>query len=326
MVCAIDARFVASCSTFASSARRSVRPFWIPSGTSRTTSTKSVRPRYPRSSLRVTLSEGGSRCRGPSRSSPGSPSLRRRAATWTSIVFDDPLQLVCQTSSSNRRRLIAAPGSRARAASSSNSFGVSASSTPSSSARRARSSTSRPPTRSGAATRSGSSDAPRDGTDAGDQLAQPERLDDVVVGAELEADDSIRFLAARGHDDDRHLRPLAQPAADVEAVHVRKAQVEEDDVGLRRRESLGTGRRARHVETLPAEPFGQRKGDRVFVLDNQDLHGAHRRTPRDAELRTWTNLCDLCAEAWRCARPSLASAGVRSRTSTLSELKGGLRR
>ena len=29
---------------------------------------------------------------------PGSPSLRRSAATWTSIVFEEPLQLVPQTS------------------------------------------------------------------------------------------------------------------------------------------------------------------------------------------------------------------------------------
>ena len=58
----------------------------------------------------------------------GSPSLRRSAATWTSIVFVEPNQVVCQTSSSSCRRLTAAPGSRASAASRSNSFGVSSSS------------------------------------------------------------------------------------------------------------------------------------------------------------------------------------------------------
>ena len=41
---------------------------------------------------------------------PGSPSFRRSAATWTSIVFEEPYQLVCQTSASSRCRLTAAPG------------------------------------------------------------------------------------------------------------------------------------------------------------------------------------------------------------------------
>ena len=41
-----------------------------------------------------------------------SPSLRRSDATWTSIVFVDPYQFVCHTSSRSRRRLTAAPASR----------------------------------------------------------------------------------------------------------------------------------------------------------------------------------------------------------------------
>ena len=169
---------------------------------------------------------------------PGSPSLRRSAATWTSIVFEEPYQLVCQTSSSSRCRLTAAPGSRASAASSSNSFGVSSSSRPSRVARRARSSTSSPPTRSGPSRPAERRRAPHDRADPGDQLAQPERLDDVVVGAELEPDDAVGLLAAGGHDDDRDARALAQLPADVEAVDVRQAQVEQDEV-------RGRGRRGR---------------------------------------------------------------------------------
>ena len=36
--------------------------------------------------------------------SAGSPSLRRSAATWTSTVFDEPYQVVCQTSRRMRSR------------------------------------------------------------------------------------------------------------------------------------------------------------------------------------------------------------------------------
>jgi hypothetical protein len=42
------------------------------------------------------------------------------------------------------------------------------------------------------------------GTHPGQELAESERLDHVVVGAELEADDTIDLLSARGHHDDRN--------------------------------------------------------------------------------------------------------------------------
>ena len=161
---------------------------------------------------------------------PGSPSLRRSDATWTSIVFAEPYHVVSQTSSSRRRRLTAAPGSRASAASRSNSFGVRSSGLPSSCARRARSSISRAPTRSGPCVCVALGGPSRHGADARDQLAQPERLDDVVVRAELEPDHPVRLLAARGDDDDRHVGPLAHAPADVEPVGVGKPQVEQHQI------------------------------------------------------------------------------------------------
>ena len=62
-------------------------------------------------------------------------------------------------------------------------------------------------------------------------LARAERLDDVVVGAELEADDAVGLLAAGGEHDDRDARALAQRAADVVAGAVGEHHVEEDEVG-----------------------------------------------------------------------------------------------
>ncbi len=161
---------------------------------------------------------------------PGSPSLRRSEPTWTSIVFVCPYQSVSQTWWSSCCRVTTAPGSAASGASRSNSFAVSASSTPSRLARRARTSTSSAPTFSGRVARRRLV-AARDGVDPGDQLAEAERLDHVVVGAELEADHLVDLLPARRDHDDRHVRALAQPAADRVAVRVGQAQVEEDDVG-----------------------------------------------------------------------------------------------
>ena len=74
------------------------------------------------------------------------------------------------------------------------------------------------------------------------QLRHLERLDQVVVGAQLEADDLVDDLAPRGQHQDRRLHALlAKRAADVEAVAAREHHVEQDHVegagarGLERR-------------------------------------------------------------------------------------------
>ena len=71
-----------------------------------------------------------------------------------------------------------------------------------------------------------------DGPDAGDELLRAERLDHVVVGAELEAGHPVGLVAAGGEDHDRDHRVAAEGADDVEAVDLRQAQVEDDRVGL----------------------------------------------------------------------------------------------
>src|SRR5205807_477028 len=62
------------------------------------------------------------------------------------------------------------------------------------------------------------------------QLAELERFDDVVVGAELETLDTIRRLVARAEDDDP-ARPVAgERTAELPPVHSRHHQVEHDEV------------------------------------------------------------------------------------------------
>jgi hypothetical protein len=60
-------------------------------------------------------------------------------------------------------------------------------------------------------------DPPQDSADARGDLTGAERLHDVVVGAELEADDAIGLLTAGGEHDDRDLGVLAQRAGHVVA-------------------------------------------------------------------------------------------------------------
>ena len=69
------------------------------------------------------------------------------------------------------------------------------------------------------------------GLDARQQLHHLERLGDVVVGAELQADDLVDDLAARGQHDHRRLdAAAAQLAQHVEAVHPRQHHVEQDEI------------------------------------------------------------------------------------------------
>ncbi len=69
---------------------------------------------------------------------------------------------------------------------------------------------------------------------AREQLAHPERLGEVIVGAGVERRDLVALLAAGGEHDDRHVAPLPQPPDHLQAVEIGQAQVEDDEVGLAR--------------------------------------------------------------------------------------------
>ena len=63
------------------------------------------------------------------------------------------------------------------------------------------------------------------------QLAQRERLGDVVVGAELEAEHLVRFAAARGQQQDRRVAVVAaHRAQDLEAARAGQHDVEHQQV------------------------------------------------------------------------------------------------
>ena len=77
--------------------------------------------------------------------------------------------------------------------------------------------------------------APQHGAHARQQLGDRERLGDVVVGAQLEAEHLVGFGRAGGqHDDRRRDRARPQVAAHVEAVLLRQHHVEDHQVGRER--------------------------------------------------------------------------------------------
>ena len=117
---------------------------------------------------------------------------------------------------------------------------------------------------------------PRERAQPREQLRERERLDEVVVGAAVEARDAVGDRVARGQH--QHRRPdagSAQPAADLEAVDARQHHVEHDRVVVVR---LGHPERvlaaARDVggEPLVDEAAADQARHPQLVLDDQNAH------------------------------------------------------
>jgi hypothetical protein len=66
--------------------------------------------------------------------------------------------------------------------------------------------------------------------DPGDHLARAEWLAHIVVGADLQAEQAVHLVGARGDHDHRHVAEAAQLAADLHAVAVRQHQVQQHQV------------------------------------------------------------------------------------------------
>ena len=116
------------------------------------------------------------------------------------------------------------------------------------------------------------------GADARDELLHRERLDEVVVGADLERVDAVVLGAARGDDDDRRADPLVAGGLDeLPAVNAREHQIEHADVGLlvaKPRETLRPVPDGHRIEAGGAEMARHSLGDDLVVLDDQNLRHA----------------------------------------------------
>ena len=111
---------------------------------------------------------------------------------------------------------------------------------------------------------------------AGHQLANAERLGEVIVGAAFEAEHLVALFATRRQHQDRHIlvRALApHRAADRNAIDARQHQVENDQI-----EGLGTGADERllavghrlDLEALEAEVELDQLANVRFVFDDQN--------------------------------------------------------
>lgn len=72
--------------------------------------------------------------------------------------------------------------------------------------------------------------ATKHGPEAGEQLTRRKSFRQVIIGADLEADDAIRLIPARGQHEHGHARFLADTFEYLEAVEPRQHHIENDDM------------------------------------------------------------------------------------------------
>ena len=109
----------------------------------------------------------------------------------------------------------------------------------------------------------------------GGQLTCTEGLVHVVVRAELESAEHILFVVARGEHDDGRGAFVADAAAHLEAIHLRKIRVQEHDVGgivFPALQRLLPVHRGEDRVTLPTERVGQQIEQVRIVLNKKNLH------------------------------------------------------
>ena len=108
------------------------------------------------------------------------------------------------------------------------------------------------------------------------QNVEAERLGDIIVGAGLQPQDLVGIGIGRGQHDHRHRRALtAHLAADLAAVHVREADIENHDVDMalpdRGQCLLARADDTRRELVVEHQLVGQRLGERRIIVDEQDV-------------------------------------------------------
>ena len=141
------------------------------------------------------------------------------------------------------------------------------------------------------------------------ELADRERLRDVVVRSELEPDHLVELVVTRGEHDDRHGAACAQAAADLEPVELREHQVEHDEIDVLAREALQrllAVTRLEHAEALVLERIRQELLDGFLVVDQKDGGGVWHQLRCDSVPAVAGS---YYRSPWRPSRPHRSGAG-----------------
>jgi hypothetical protein len=118
--------------------------------------------------------------------------------------------------------------------------------------------------------------SPHDRADARDQLADAERLRQIIVGAALEAEHLVGLAVARGQHQDRRLlvRTLgAHGAAQTDPVETGQHHIQDQQIESGRArpiERLASVTRLVDIESRQLEMQPQQLANRVFVFHDED--------------------------------------------------------
>ena len=125
---------------------------------------------------------------------------------------------------------------------------------------------------------------PRQRTHARDQRDFVDRLGEKIVGAGFKAAHPVRRLVERRHHHDRQMHRCGiglEAAADLETVHARHHDVEQNDVAaavaaeLQRLRAVGRGDRRRNIPPESRASSSLRLGSEI--VDDEDARGHLRR-------------------------------------------------
>jgi hypothetical protein len=121
--------------------------------------------------------------------------------------------------------------------------------------------------------------AAKHGTDAGDELAGIERLGNVIVSANFQAEDAIDGFSAGGEKNDGHAGVRAQRLEQFKAGAAGKHNVKNDDVVLAGDGGIEAGTMIENGENLKSLVLKEalEQGDKsLIVVDNEyTAHGIH---------------------------------------------------
>ena len=108
------------------------------------------------------------------------------------------------------------------------------------------------------------------------ELEHAERLRDVVVGARIQQIDFFMLRMARRQHDDRHGGAPPDLAADVDAVHIREAEIEHHEIGAIRRGGIDAGGSIRGLVDASgdvAQCVAHGEADLGLVVDDENEIG-----------------------------------------------------
>ena len=113
----------------------------------------------------------------------------------------------------------------------------------------------------------------QDGLHTSNDLSRAERFGDVVVGAQLQAEEPIELAVAGGEEQHRHVAAGAHPATHLEPVDVGEADVEQHERGtvlLDQLQATLAVRCLQHTEACVAQIQVEEVGDVRVVLDHHE--------------------------------------------------------